>query len=190
MTTQSSHRGLAASIAAAVLLLSIPPALAQTSGTVLGQTVTAFGAAASTMEINVAGPKSANTTTKLFLEFGPDGNATSPPPNPSLPGTVNFRVTSSINAAIVNFGPGGGTNPPAFPNKFVVLVRPDPTNAPGLYILSVTTLTDIPVGTTETWRLEISGLPTSLRVMGSVDQGTFRSLTPVGVSGGIRISSP
>jgi hypothetical protein len=194
MRLQAGPRSLAGLIAAAVLLSGPRMAVAQTSGTVLRQTMTAFAAAAPTMEIDIAGPKTANTTTKLFLEFGPDGNAaTSPPPNPSLPGTVNFRVTASINAAVVNFTPTGGVNTATFPNKIVALTLGDATNAPGFYILSVTHLTSIPAGTTETWRLDISGLPTSLRVMGSVDQGTFRSLTPVGVSqgpGGIRISPP
>src|SRR5262245_23598869 len=191
MTHQMGPRSLAGSIAAAVLLSNPPLAIAQTSGTVLRQTMTAFAAATSAMEVNIAGPKTANTTTKLFLEFGPDGNAaTSPPPNPSLPATVNFRVTSNINAAVLNFTPTGGVNTTAFPNKIVALTLSDTTNAPGFNILSVTHLTNIPAGTTETWRLDISGLPTSLRVMGSVDQGTFKSLTPVGVSGGLRITPP
>src|SRR4029077_14654493 len=66
-------------------------------------------------------------------------------------------------------------------------------NAPGFYILSVTHLTDIAAATTETWKLEITGLPTTLRVMGSLDQGAFKSLTPVGGSQappGIQISPP
>jgi len=125
------------------------------------------------------------------LEFGPDGNAaTSPPPNPSLPAGVNFRVTTSINAAIVNFSLAGGTDTTSYPNKIVALTLSDAANAPGFYILSVTHLTDIAATTTETWKLEITGLPTTLRVMGSLDQGAFKSLTPVGASSGIRISPP
>jgi hypothetical protein len=168
---------------AAGLLSSGSIAVAQQSGTVLRQTMTVLGTAAPTAEINIPGPKSINTTTKLFLEFGPDGSGVIPPPNPSLPASVNFRITSSINTNVVNFTPAGGINQAAFPNKIVALTV-DSVNSPGFYVLSVTHLADIPITTTETWKLEITGLPASLRVMGSVDQGTFKSLTPIGVAAG------
>jgi len=185
MTIHRDHQCLAGLVAAALLFWGTPIAIAQPSGTVLRQTMTGLSAASPTMEINVSGPKSANTTTKLFLEFGPDGNAvTTPPPNPSLPTSVNFRITTTINTAAVNFNPTGGVDTSAFPNKIVVLAPGDPANAPGLYILSVTHLAAVDASTTETWKLEISGLPTSLRVMGSVDQGEFKSLTPVGICQG------
>jgi len=179
-----STRCLVALVAASAVLLSGGSiTVAQQSGTVLRQTMTALATAAPAAEINISGPKSMNTTTKLFLEFGPDGNGAIPPPNPSLPASVNFRITSSINSNVVNFPPAGGINTAAFPNKIVALTV-DQANAPGFYVLSVTHLADIPITTTETWKLELTGLPTSLRVMGSVDQGTFKSLTPIGVAAG------
>jgi|SRR5215470_3281219 len=185
MTIRAGQRCLVGLVATAALFLGVPIAAAQPSGTVLRQTMTALGTATLAMEINVAGPKSANTTTKLFLEFGPDGNSiTSPPPNPSLPAGVTFKVTTTINTTPVSFGPTGGVNTTAFPNKIVALSPGDPASAPGFFVLSVTHQTDVPAATTETWKLEITGLPTSLRVMGSVDQGSFKSLTPTGVPPG------
>lgn len=185
MTIQPDHRHRSGLVAAVLLLLSAPIAVAQPSGTVLRQTMTVLNDSTPVMEITVAGPKSATTTTKLFLEFGPDGNnMTSPAPNPSLPESVNFRITANFNPAVVNFSPTGGVDTNSFPNKIVALSLGDPTNAPGFYVLSVTHLADIPANMTETWKLEIIGVPTPLRITGSVDQGAFKSLVPVGVCTG------
>src|SRR5262245_39067234 len=194
MTIRAEHRCLAGLVAAAALLLSAPVAVAQPSGTVLRQTMTSLAASTVTMEMTITA-KSASTTTKLFLEFGPDGNGqTSPAPNPSLPAGLNFRVTSSVNpAAVVNFGPSGGSDATSFPNKTVSLTLvqngldgtpPPPPNAPGFFILSVMHQTEVPATTTETWKVEIIGVPTPLRVTGSIDQGAFKSLTPIGVCTG------
>src|SRR5262245_57968004 len=178
-----SRRCVAGLVAAAVLLLSASMAVAQPSGTVLRQTMTTLAASTPSMEITIIAPKSATTTTKIFLEFGPDGNgATSPAPNPSLPASVNFRVTATFNPAVVNFSPAGGVDASSFPSKIVALSPGDPVNGPGLFVLSLTHQTD--VTTTETWKVEIIGVPTSLRVMGSVDQGAFKTLTPVAVCQG------
>ena len=176
---------LAGLVAAALLLLNAPVAVAQPSGTVLRQTVTTLGASTPTIEVTIPGPKTASTTTKLFLEFGPDGNGqTSPAPNPSLPADLNFRVTSSINPAVVNFSPAGSVDVSSFPNKIVALTPLDPTNAPGFFVLSVTHQVDVPASTTETWKVEIIGVPTPLRVTGSIDQGAFKSLVPIGLCTG------
>jgi len=185
MMSQAEHRHLAGLVAAALLLLNASVAVAQPSGTVLRQTMTVLGATTPSMEVSIPGPKTASTTTKLFLEFGPDGNSqTSPAPNPSLPADLNFRVTSSINPAVVNFSPAGGVDVSSFPNKIVALTPLDPTNAPGFFVLSVTHQIDVPANTIETWKVEIIGVPTPLRVTGSIDQGAFKSLVPIGLCTG------
>jgi hypothetical protein len=180
LTRRSHYRWRSAVIAAALAGLWSLPAASQQSGTVLPETVTFLNTATAVMEVEIAGAKTANSQTVVLMEFGPDGNAmTSPAPDPSLPDTVRF--TLSLNGASKVYAPGSGDSSQPFPNKQVDLRRSQPSTAPGLYALSIIHLQDIPPGTAETWKLEITGLPpTGLRTIGSVTQGIFKRLAPVG----------
>ena len=154
------------------------PVAAQSSGTLLPGTLTFLNTATAEIEVEVAGQKTANSQTVLVLEFGPDGNGTThPAPNPLL--TARFMLSSNGIAKVL--APGNGDTAQPFPSKQVDLARLQPTTAPGLYALSIIHLQEIPAGTVETWKLEITGLPPSgLRATGAITQGTFKSLTPVG----------
>jgi hypothetical protein len=185
------RRGLAA--VAAILVGSLAFASlgeiavrAQQSGTVLPQTLTFAGSDSAVIEIDVRGPLPASYSTVLQLEFGPDGNqVTTPPPDPLLADTVRFTLSNSGNTA--SFSPAGGSaGGGTFPQKQVDLSRPDAVRAPGLYALSIIHLMAIPEGTTETWKLEIAGLPRQrLRADGYLTPGSaFRSLSPTGGSAG------
>lgn len=153
---------------------------AQSSGTVLPETLTFLNTATAVIEVEVAGQKTANSQTNLQLEFGPDGNSsTNPASDPQL-GTTIFTVSAGFGGSH-SFTPAGGTETQVFANKIVALQPLNPARAPGLYSLSVIHLQEIPAGKVETWKLEITGLPPSgMRAIGSVSQGTFKSLTPVG----------
>jgi hypothetical protein len=180
LTSRSHYRRRSAVIAAALAGLWSLPAASQQSGTVLPETVTFLNTVTAVMEVEIAGAKTANSQTVVLMEFGPDGNpTTSPAPEPSLPDTVRF--TLSLNGVSKVYARGSSDSVQPFPYKQVDLRRLQPSIAPGLYALSIIHLQDIPPGTAETWKLEITGLPpTGLRTIGSVTQGTFKSLTPVG----------
>lgn len=175
------------SMALAVALAALPsgPALSQQSGTVLRESLTLLGGTAATIKVDIAGPKTATSETNILLEFGPDGNSrTDPAPDPVLPATVTFSVAASIGGSRL-FSPAGGVETQAFSDKIVALQPLDRTYAPGLYALSVLHQQAIPAGVTETWTLDINGLPPrGIRAIASVRQGVFKSLTPTGVSQG------
>jgi hypothetical protein len=174
-------------IALGTVLLCIwgGPALSQQSGTVLRGSLTLLGGPSTTMEIDIAGPKSANSQTDLLLEFGPDGNSrTNPVPDPSLSPATTFTISASFGGSRT-FPVAGGVETHLFADKIISLSLLDQSSAPGLYSLSIIHRQEIPAGTTETWKVGINGLPQAgLRVIGSVGQGTFRSLVPTGVSQG------
>jgi hypothetical protein len=184
LTGQMSHRWRSAVIALMLAGLWSSSAAPQQSGTALPETITFLNTSTAVIEVEVAGAKTANSQTVLFLEFGPDGNVTtSPAPTPSLPDTVRFTVSSNGVSKI--YTPGGSDSSQPFPNKQVAMERVQPSAAPGLYALSIIHLQDIPPGTAESWKLEIDGLPPiGLRAIGFVTQGTFKNLVPTGVSQG------
>ncbi|WP_338699889.1 hypothetical protein V5279_18945 [Bradyrhizobium sp. 26S5] len=142
------------------------------SGTALQQLVTFRGAASPAIGIDIAGPRDPLTQTTLLLEFGPEGNAQlNPVPDPALPDTARMRI--GTGAASVSF-PFANSDE-NFANKELHLVR----FAPGLYLLVIRHLAGIPDRTTEHWKVELTGIPTTLRAIGSVEQGTIASLAPV-----------
>src|SRR3954447_2028789 len=161
-------------IGAVLACTFISSALSQQSGTVLRTSSTVLGGMTATMEIDVAGPKTANTETNLLLEFGPDGNGrTNPVPDPALPTTTTFTVSSSSGGSHV-FPLFGGFESQAFPGKNVAFNLLDPPTSPGLYSLSIVHLQEIPTGVTETWKVQINGLPRAgVRTIASVRQGAF-----------------
>jgi hypothetical protein len=184
MTTRADHRRRGAAITAAVACLWVSAATAQQSGTVFGQTMTFLAAPSATMQFDIAGFKAQGTQTVLNLEFGPDGNGTAnPSPDPNLPAGVSFVLSRTINGVLISktFSKAGIDDLTTFPGKEIIFNHPtDATNAPGFYKLTVVHTQDVPVGTTETWNLAISGLPTTgLRTQGAIIQGIFKSLTPV-----------
>ncbi|MGJ4951518.1 hypothetical protein [Bradyrhizobium sp. HKCCYLS20291] len=140
-----------------------------------------LGGPAASMQIDVAGPKTANSETSLLLEFGPDGNGRSDPaPDPGLSPAATFTVSASFGGSRV-FSLGGGSEERVFAGKLVAFQHLDPPNAPGLYALSIVHLQDVPVGAVETWTVRIEGLPArGGRVIASIRQGNFRSLSPTG----------
>jgi hypothetical protein len=155
-------------------------ARAQYSGTMLRDTVTFAGTQSATIEIAVAGPRLANTATVLSFDFGPDG-ASSPPTGLVVPANVGFTVSSGSYSKVFHLTGNDATQP--FPNKQVDFSRPDPANKPNLFSLSVIHLAGIDVGMSERWKLTIDNLPPAgLRANGSVTQGEFVRLSPVGVA--------
>ena len=146
--------------------------------------MTFLAAPSATMQFDIAGFKAQGTQTVLNLEFGPDGNGTAnPSPDPNLPAGVSFVLSRTINGVLISktFSKAGIDDLTTFPGKEIIFNHPtDATNAPGFYKLTVVHTQDVPVGTTETWNLAISGLPTTgLRTQGAIIQGIFKSLTPV-----------
>lgn len=157
-------------------------ALAQQCGTMLAQTTTFIGATRSLMEIDVAGELAAAMSTRLVLEFGADGNGTSTAPNPTLPGTVKFTVSTNIAGSNVSkeFPQSGGYEDHVFNNKVVSLDYD--RDVPGLYYLTITHVQGVAPGMVETWRLELTGLPEQgVRAIGYIEQGTFKSLRPAAI---------
>jgi hypothetical protein len=183
----SSRTGFSCSSLVAVALLCAWPAAvsSQQAGTVLSQTLSVQSSPTIVMDIAVSGPKTADTTTDVLIEFGPDGNAqTAPTPDPSLPAATHFTVSSSVGGSR-DFPLAGGVESQAFPNKFVTLGLIDASLAPGLYSLTITHATAIPVGTTEIWSVQISELPRAgTRTIASIRQGVFVGLQPTGASQG------
>lgn len=181
---RASGRQLWLTVMLGTLVGLLPAAAgAQQSGTMLGQTLTLIkGTANASMDFTIAANKSTNTTTRIILEIGPDGNAPPPPPpDPNLPSTVRFRVTKTGVANPTDFTTAGGAEAANFPNKIVALSKglETPDDPRGLYVLSITHLDP---GTTaaESWRLELQNLPTGLRAIAAIDQGTFTNLSPTG----------
>jgi hypothetical protein len=165
-------------------------ARAQQSGTLLSQTLTIRRAATDpTIGIQIAGGtlgKSAPTTTKLIIDIGPDGNAVSLPPDPALPATFLFRLTRTApTAGTFDFPTAGATTTTAFSGKAVALVHglENTADPRGLFALAIVHPTGVAAGAVETYTLELVGLPTGLRVVASIDQGTFTSVNVTGACG-------
>lgn len=160
------------------------------TGTALRQAVTFFGAGAPAMDINVAAGIARDTLTTLLLELNPDGTAS--PGSTALTSTTRFKLSTVVNGQIVPLviDPNAQNRvqqfPNVFPNKTIHLTQP----RRGFFRLSVEHRQD--VATTETWRLEISALPRTLRAVGAALNGTFRSLSPLApcVEPRISISRP
>jgi hypothetical protein len=183
MTTQRIRLSAVAAILAAAAWTTTVAVRGQESGTLLSQTLTAQRVGTDpAFDFDVASPKSANTTTKIILEIGPDGNTAVPPPDPSLPNTVKFRISKS-GGGTKDFTPAGGTDNATFPSKIVVLNKglENPGDPRGLYALGIAHLGN-GVTATESWKVQIIGLPSAFRVVASIDQGTFKTLTPNGAT--------
>src|ERR1051326_613306 len=166
---------------AAGLLWASTTARSQHSGTMLDGTLTFAGTDAATIEITVAGPRSANTATRLSLEFGPDGTGV-PAAGALIPDTASFTLSNGSTTKV--FHPVGNDASQPFPDKQVDFSRPDATR-PNLLALSVVHRTGIPDAMAEVWKLVIAGLPqTNWRAIGTVQQGSFTRLAPSGFSDG------
>ena len=175
-------------LAAAALLACASTAQAQQSGTLLGQGATAVtGATAPTLGFQVAGGaagKSANTTTRVLIDIGTEGNAASPPPDPALGAGVTFTLTQSGTAAPITFTPTGGLSP-TFSGKTVVLQHgiENTTSPRGTFALAIVHTAGVSAGVSENYTLAITGLPAGLRAVFFIDQGTFTSLSPTAACG-------
>jgi hypothetical protein len=182
-----------AGIAAMAVALVSGSVLAQ-SGTLLSQTSTVVKSSTDpVLSFRVKDYKGAGTTTLVLLEFGPDGNASLPAPDPALPATARFVLTMA--------GAGGGTvtltppptgsfSAPGISNKNVAVDRavespveilatpttPATAGPRGLYRITIGHLTN--VSATETWTLTLTNIPAGLRVIASIVQGDFTGLTP------------
>src|SRR4051794_19482067 len=124
-------------MALAVALAGLPSgtALSQQSGTVLRESLTLLGSTAATIQVEVAGPKTATSETNVLLEFGPDGNSrTDPAPDPGLPATVTFSITASIGGSRL-FSPTGGVETLGFSDQMVPLLPLDRDSRPRLLFL-------------------------------------------------------
>ena len=155
MSVLRIHVVRAALVALAVILLAGLEGSAKQSGTLMSQTATLLnGATTPSMDIEVAGGKTAGTTTKVFLEIGADGNSASPPPDPSLPGSLRFRVTKSGVATPSEFTTAGGADSTTFANKVVVLAKgaENPGDRAGLYVLAIAHITG--TSAAEPWKME------------------------------------
>lgn len=184
MIVLRSYRVWAGGMALGMMFISVDRAGAQ-SGTMMSQTATFINAAtAPSIELEVAGSKSANTTTKIFIEVGTDGASASPPADPNLPPGVRFRVSKTGVAMVSEFTPTGGADNTTFANKIVVLTKgaENPGDPRGLYVLAIAHLNG--TSAAETWKVEITNLPAGHRTVASIDQGVFKVLTPTGVCGG------
>lgn len=191
MIALRKHRVRVSLMALGIVLTGTGSARAQQSGTLLSQTATFInGAAAPSIDFEVAGNKPTNITTVLFLELGADGSSTSPPLDPSLPGTVRFRVTKTGVAMVSEFTTTGGADNTTFANKIVVLTKGDENTADprGMYKLEIGHLTG--TSAAETWKVEITNLPAGLRTVASIDQGVFKMLTPTGTCGAMSPPQP
>ena len=173
---------------AALLCLWNCGASAQQSGTMFSQSVTFASSATAEVDVLIAGPKAINTASVVMLEFGPDGSAATGVQ--SVPDGARFVLSNG--GVTKTFTPAGGDGTQPFPGKQVDFSRPDAASLPNLFSLAVIHLTPIPGGASEQWKLSITGLPpVGLRANGSVSQGTFVGLAPLGVAQGpvIRILS-
>lgn len=163
-------------------------ALAQQSGTLLSQGITARkGATDPIIGIEVNGGalgKGALTQTKLIIDIGVDGNATPPPADPALPAGFRFRLSKTGAPSPIEFTTTGGTST-SFTDKTVALIHGlENTAAPlGLYSLAIVHVTGVPAMAAETYSLELVGLPAGLRVVVTIDQGVFTSLNTTGPCG-------
>ena len=180
---------IAMAVAALMAVSAARDVHAQQSGTLLSQGLTMRrGTTDPSIGIQVAGGatgKTANTQTKIFIDIGPDGNAASLPPDPALPTGFTFRLTKTGVAAPIDFTTAGGTNTVTFTGKVVALVHGLENSADprGLYALAIVHTTGVPATTAETYTLQLVGLPTGLRVVAVVDQGTFTTLNTTGACG-------
>jgi hypothetical protein len=182
--------------ALAVATLTANAAHAQQSGSLGVQTATVLkgGNTDPSIDIDINGGTSGKpngTTTRVLVEIGADGQ-TFPVPDPNLPNTVVFKVSKMGVAGTADFTTIGGSEAVKFAPKVVVLLKgfEDPMNARGLYVLAIshtcspTPCQGVPANATETWKLEITGLPMGLRVAYAITDGTFKGLAPTGVCGG------
>jgi hypothetical protein len=184
-----SHRRQIWLTVALLGLLTSTGAGAQTptpSGMMLRQTLTflprtpAGGGPAADVEMDFeVTPVSAGTQTELWVEFGPDGNVASPPPDPMLPNSVTFTLTNAtthVSRDLMINGPVDTT----FQGKLVTFVQGhgDPSNQKGLYVLDIVHL--IAINTKEDWSLKLANLPSNLRAVSSINQAFFTKLIPAG----------
>ena len=170
-----------AALALGIASSGVRTAWAAESGTLLSQTGTFVRETSDPkIDFQVAAGKSAGTTTKIYLEFVTEGNATSPPPDPNL---NSIKFTVSKGGATSDFVPPGGADNTTFPDKVVVLTRgaENPADPRGLYVLAVAHLTA--TSAAESWSITIKNLSSGLRGVISIDQGTLTSLTPTGTCG-------
>src|SRR5262245_44929001 len=179
-----SNRRWPALIVAIALCLLRSAASAQRSGTALRNTVTFQSPDTGAVEFNVT-DKQVGDRTVLTLEFGGEGqDSTGPGPGPLLPKIVKFTVSMKVDGATTTLQPffasADQDQTQSFGTKKVELRRLDRMNAPDLYELSVTHNARVPSDTTETWKLEITGLPQRLRGVGFLRSDTFKSVSPVG----------
>jgi len=190
MNQKQCYRVMWLVVAAMTGALVSADARAQESGTLLSQALTMRKATTDpSIGITVAGGatgKGLNTTTKVIIDIGAEGNAVSLPPDPALPGSFLFRVRQTGVATAIDFPTTGGTNVTTFANKAVAVVHglENPADPRGLYAIAIVHLTGVAAGATETYTLELVGLPAGLRVVASIDQGTFTTLNTTGACGG------
>src|SRR5262249_20573966 len=113
---------------------------------------------------------------------------TSPAPASLLPINVRFAVSMTVNNVTATLGrpflPSAQDQVQTLGTKTVQLRRPDPLNTPDLYELSVTHNAVAGPDTTETWKLEITGLPQGLRAIGFLRPDTFKAARPAGSCAG------
>src|ERR1051326_4441626 len=129
--------------------------------------------------------------TKTFTPAGGDGTQPFPgkqvdfsrPDGASLPHLFSLAVIhlTPIPGVTKTLTPAWGESTQPCPGKQVDFSRPDAASLPNLFSLAVIHLTPIPGGASEQWKLSITGLPpVGLRANGSVSQGTFVGLAPLG----------
>ena len=168
----------------ATLTTNISTTLAQ-SGSFSSQTLTFADNATAKLTITVGGGQTLlpPTTTRIRLQFISDDNNTPLPA--SAVSNVSFVLGNGSQSLSFTIAASIGLDDSTtFPNKRIQFVAPDAAKL--LYEVDVTHNTLISSTTTETWTLALSGLPTTgtsptLRVIASIDQGFFASLTPVGL---------
>ena len=161
-------------LAVAILLVCafVSNALAQQTGSVLGQSLTFTASGTATMTFAVA-PQAASAVTVLTLELGPEGNSSAGSADQPLPLLFTLSATINEQPATWQFGQSGGVDQ-HFPGKTVSLSP----NVPGYQL----TVSHTAVATQETWSLKIDGLPVpAVRGVAMIDPataGTFTNLTP------------
>src|SRR5262245_105144 len=172
------------------------PSHAQT-GAKYTQTLTFSDSPTANLALRIPGPKTMNTQTVIWLEFGSDD------PNAGLPANAFANVAFVLTRT-------GGVAPPhldfnisqtsladsaTFSQKTVVFAQPDTANSPQLFTLVIVHTNGIANATNEDWTLDMSGLPATgtmphSRVISFVDQGKAQSLTPTAVCGGATSCPP
>lgn len=163
---------------------SVTPAMAcentaVASATVLREAVTLRPLGPATIGIDAVGPITFERT-RVRLEFGTDGSATTTGAPPALPDTAKFRIGFGTTSTTV--GAAGESNIGVFKNKVVDLIRQDAVGAPGRYEFVIAHQGIIPEGERETWTIGMEGLRQGTRVIGAVlvEKAAFGSVEPSG----------